>query len=204
MTDCEILYKWAKGLKTIYQPLKGFEEKTDPVRVEGFKKILQTIVDHCGVVEGKRFLDIGANVGYFCFQLTDMGAETIALERDVRRSQLSKCVAKKMNYSEDNPRFMNWDAPTWILAEKPQVDYVILLNTFHHILVQDEAKAWRMFNWLIENTDGIFIMMRNALKGWRLCDSTVGIPEAVLEQSSAENYVEYPAVHGRKIYFFSK
>ena len=204
MSECEKLFRWTKKLKTIYQPLKGFENKTAPERVEGFKKILQTIINHCGVVGGRRFLDIGANVGWFCFQLTDMGAETIALERDVRRSKLSSCVAEKEGYSKNNPRFINWDAPTWVLNEKPQVDYVILLNTFHHILTQDEEKAWEMFNWLIENTEGVFIMMRNSLKGWRLCKTAREIPEAVVEKSSAEKYVAYPPVHGRVIYFFSK
>ena len=203
LTDCETWLDWGKRAKKLYQPLKGYEEKTASSRVKGFEKILDTILTHCGDVEGTRFLDIGANVGYFCFQLTDRGSITTAVERDIKRSNLSRCVAIKEEYDKDNPCFVNMDAPTYVLTEKPDVDYVILLNTFHHILLQDETRAWEMFNWLINNTNGVFIMMRNQLKSWRLCDTRVEIPEAVLEQSDATEYKEYPAVHGRVIYFFS-
>ena len=203
MSDCDKLYKWAYGLKTIYQPLKGFEEKTAPERVRGFEEILKNITRHCGDVTGRRFLDIGANVGYFCFQLTDMGAETIAVERDTRRSQLSQCVATQYGYN-DNPRFVNAAANKWIQDNKPRVDYVIWINTIHHMFVQDEQATWDTFNWLIENTNGVFIMMRNSLKDWRLCDSASEIPEAVINCSSASKYVAYQRVHGRVIYFFSK
>ena len=203
MSDCEKIFKWANGLKTIYQPLTGFEDKTASERVEGFEKILGTILTHCGDVNGARFLDIGANVGYFCFKLTDIGGITTGVERDRRRSNLSRCVALKEGYRADNPRFVNMDAPNYVLTEKPCVDYVILLNTFHHILLQDEKRAWMMFNWIINNTEGVFIMMRNQLKTWRLCDKSSQIPEAVLEQSDATRYEVYPSVHGRVIYFFS-
>ncbi len=200
--ECKKWFKWGKRLKKIYQPLKGFEEKTAPERVKGFEKILETIVTHCGEVKDKTFLDIGCNVGYFCFKLTDMGAKTIGLERDKKRNRLCRCVAKKEGYTPHNPLFLNVDAPQWVLTEKPEVDYVILLNTIHHLFVQDEEKTWMMFNWLIENTEGVFIMMRHSLKDWRLCKTAKEIPEAVIERSSATEYVEYPAVHRRKIYFF--
>jgi hypothetical protein len=204
MSNCNKWFKWGKRVKKLYQPLKGFEEKTNPKRVEGFEKILQTIVDHCGEVEGKTFLDIGCNVGYFCFKLTDMGAKTIGLERDMRRNRLSRCVAKNEGYTPHNPLLLNVDAPSWVLTEKPEIDYVILLNTIHHLFVQDEGQTWEMFNWLIENSNGVFIMMRGSLKGWKLCEKRESIPEAMISKSSATNYVEYPPVHRRKIYFFSK
>jgi hypothetical protein len=162
------------------------------------------MVDHCGEVRDKTFLDIGSNVGYFCFKLTDMGAQTIGLERDTKRNRLARCVATKEGYTPHNPLFLNVDAVPWILAEKPKVDYVVFLNTIHHIFVQDEEGCWKMFNWLIDNTEGVFIMMRGSLKGWKLHDRGGSIPESMVAKSSAENYVEYPAVHGRKIYFFSK
>ena len=85
-----------------------------------------------------------------------------------------------------------------------EFDYIILLNAFHHILVQDEERAWAMFNKLIESSDGVFVMMRNSLKNWRLCKTKAGIPQAVLDASDAMDYMRYPAVHGRAIYFFWK
>ena len=57
MSGCESIFKWLERRKATYQPIRGFEHKVKPKRIEGFKKILKTIVDHCESVEGKKFLD---------------------------------------------------------------------------------------------------------------------------------------------------
>ena len=90
----------------------------------------------------------------------------------------------------------------FVRGSSAEFDYVILLNVFHHILVQDEARGWDMFNKLVDGCGGVFVMMRNSLKDWKLCDTKSGIPAAVVEASRATDYVAYPAVHGRVIYFF--
>jgi len=202
MIICQEVFGWLSRLRKTYQPVPGFENKIDPERIKGFERILKTILEHCGDVKDKRFLDIGSNLGYFCFELTKRGAETVGVERDKMRVQVCKCVSKRDGFSKENPRFVNGDVKKLVATSDKKFDYVLLLNVFHHLLVQDEDEGWTMFNKLIESTDGIFVMMRNSLRDWKLCDRKADIPIAVLEKSSATSFVAYPAVHGRIIYLF--
>ena len=211
MSDCESIFKWLTRRKATYQPIRGFEHKVKPKRIAGFKKILKTIVDHCGSVEGEKFLDIGSCVGYFCFNLTNLGAQTTGVELIGQKSAACKCVAARDGYDVTNPHFINDNAVDWVRNTSETFDYIILLNVFHHILLHDESGGWEMFNKLINTTKGIFVMMRNSLKQkrdgfkhWSLCSSTLEIPQAVLDASDATDFIEYPAVHGRVIYFFWK
>lgn len=202
MSDCGDVFDWVSRLKKTYQPVEGFGDKIAPARVEGFKKILDALLQHCGDVEGKSFLDIGSNFGYFCLELAKRGAVTHGIERDSRRSTASQCMALKLGL--EDAHFSNEDALEFVKTTAETFDYVILLNVFHHVLVQDEAGGWEMFNKLVENTEGVFIMMRNALKGWKLCDGRTQIPQSILNASNATDFVAYPAVHGRVVYFFWK
>jgi len=70
--DCLKSLSWLRRLNKHYQPVKGYEEKITPERTEGFEKILKTMTDHIGDIEDKVILDIGSNLGYFCFKFTDL------------------------------------------------------------------------------------------------------------------------------------
>lgn len=199
--DCESALRWVSRLKKTYQPVEGFSDKIDSERVEGFKRILDTLLQHCGNVNGKSFLDVGSNLGYFCLELAKRGAKTLGIERDSRRVKVAQCLADKNGL---DATFLGGDVLCFVGEASARFDYVILLNVFHHILVQDEVRGWKMFNKLIETTGGVFVMMRNSLKGWSLCDTERGIPQAVLDASGATDFIEYSAVHGRGIYFFWK
>ena len=200
--DCKQVFRWVSRLKKTYQPVEGFPDKIDPERVRGFERILDTILGHCGDVAGKSVLDIGSNLGYFCLELARGGAHTLGIERDVRRTEVSQCLAEKNGLS--NARFSNEDAMDFVENVATDFDYVILLNVFHHILVQDETRGWAIFNKLLNISDGVFVMMRNSMKDWTLCRAKASIGRAILESSDATDYVAYPAVHGRVIYFFYK
>ena len=201
---CERWLGWLERLRKTYQPVKGFEHKIDPERIKGFERILDTIVSHCGDVSGKTFLDIGSNLGYFCFNLTEMGARTTGIELDARRTEVCKCVSARDGFDPSNPRFINGNCIELVLNDDETFDYIILLNVFHHILVADEPGGWRMWDKLINTSRGVFVMMRNSLKTWSLCSHPREIPETILTRSAATNYKEYPPVHGRVIYFFWK
>ncbi len=201
---CERWFNWAESLKVMYQPVGGFEHKTAEKRVKGFERILGTITDHCGDITGKSFLDIGSNLGYFCFKLTELGAQTTGIELDNRRTELCKCVAARDGFNPTNPYFLNGNVVEFVDSITEDFDYVLLLNVFHHILVHDEPGGWRMFDKLINSTHGVFIMMRNSLRDWSLCPHPRGIPEAIVSTTSATNYKAYPPVHGRVIYVFWK
>ena len=126
MSDCKDVFEWVSRLKRTYQPVEGFPDKIDPARVEGFERILNTILGHCGGVAGKSFLDIGANLGYFCLELAKRGADTLGIERDGRRTKVSQCLAGKNGLS--NARFSNEDAVGFVENVAVGFDYVILLN----------------------------------------------------------------------------
>jgi len=201
IVNCKQAFGWVSRLKKTYQPVEGFPDKIDPKRVEGIQRILETILEHCGDVGGKSFLDIGSNLGYFCLELARRGAHTLGVETDSRRVKVAQCLARS---NEFDATFLCKNAIEFVEDNPANFDYVILLNVFHHILVQDEAGGWAMFNKLVEGTNGVFVMMRNSLKDWSLCRTKRGIPEAVLDASSATDLVSYQEVHGRVIYFFWK
>lgn len=201
---CERSFAWLRGLRVHYQPVRGYPEKIDSKRVEGFERILDTIISHTGGVQDATILDIGSNLGWFCFRLTDLGARTYGLELDSRRVEACKCLAQRDNYNYDNPMFLNENAAEWVVGKNYKWDWVILLNTIHHIFVWDEEKTWKMWNNLIDNSRGVFVMMRNSMKGWKLCDRPGDIGDAMVDRSNATGYDAYDPVHGRTIYVFRK
>lgn len=204
----EAIFLWLSRLRKVYQPVRGFtdrhveEGKITRARVEGFQRILDTILEVMGDPSGQRVVDIGSNLGYFCFGLSSRGAFTTGLERDSRRSELCRAISARTGFLPDNPRFLNVDAVEYLDGSEDRFDYVILLNVFHHILVNDEVGGWRMFNRLIEESNGVVVMMRNSLKGWKLCETKAGIPEAVVARSSATGFTRFPRVHGREVFLF--
>lgn len=202
--DCIKSLNWLRRLNKHYQPVKGYEEKITPERTEGFGRILKTITDHIGDCEDKVILDIGSNLGYFCFKLTDLGARTIGVELNPNRVAACKCIASRDGYEEFNPQFVAGDVVEWVLDRDYEYDYVVLLNVFHHILLHNETGGWSMFNKLMNTSRGVFVMMRNSMQTWSLCAHPRGIPEAVLKISEATNYAAYDQVHGRVIYVFWK
>jgi len=204
LSDCERWFNWVEKLRVTYQPVKGFEHKIEEERIKGFERILKTITDHCGDVTGKSFLDIGSNLGYFCFHLTELGAQTTGIELDNRRTEFCKCIAARDGFDPANPYFLNGNVVEFVDNTSETFDYVLLLNVFHHILVHDEPGGWAMFNKLINIVDGIFVMMRNSYRYWSLCSHPRQIPEAIVATTSATNYKAYPPVHGRVIYVFWK
>lgn len=196
---------WLRKAKKTYQPVYGYMNKISAERVKGFETIRDTIIDHVGDVKGKRFLDIGCNTGYFCLELAYKGALTVGVDRNTHRIQVAKLQTENY-YDVDLSRRTQFICGNIMNMElkKNSFDYVILLNTIHHLFLQNEQETWGLFNRLIDYTGGVFIMMRNQLKTWSLCDRRLQIPDAVIEASHATDYVAYPPVHGRVIYFFYK
>ena len=161
-----------------------------------------TIIGHCGEVRDKSFLDIGSNLGYFCLELAKHGAKTFGIETDLHRVEVARCIAKKLDLTDI--MFFNDDAMEFVEITPVEFDYIILLNVFHHILIHDEPGGWRMFDKLINSTDGVFVMMRNSMRDWSLCSHPREIPQTIVATTAATNYKAYPPVHGRVIYVFWK
>ena len=132
--ECDAAFKWVGRLKKTYQPVPGFEDKIDQRRVDGFQRILDTILGHCAEGGGKSFLDVGSNFGYFCLELAKRGARTCGVETDSRRVDVARCIAERSGL---DATFLCGDAMKFVMGSSAEFDYVILLNVFHHILVQD-------------------------------------------------------------------
>lgn len=206
---CKDSFKWLDTLNKHYQPIYGFEEdylkkgKITEERINGFNNILKSIMEVTGDGKGKRILDIGSNLGWFSFMFSEMGADSIGLELDSNRVKVCDAIKDKMGL-RDTPQFWSGDAKQW-LKDNPDIrfDYVLILNTIHHMFAQDEQGTWEMFNDLLNISNGIFIMMRSSIGGWSL-KYPHDIPRSILEQSEATNFKTLDRVHGRTIYFFYK
>jgi len=187
--------------KTQYQPIIGFEHLTSTKLKIDYDTILNVITDFADVT-GKNFLDVGCSFGYFCFRLSNMGAYTIGIDINSDFITICKCLSKYYRFKIDNPLFLNIDIHSY---EINKVDYVLLLNIFHHFLVQDERKAWITFNELINSSKAVFVMMRPnwTQYDWKFGDGTQnGIGDEILSRSDATWFLKYHAVLRRNIYVF--
>jgi len=200
-------------LRKHYQPIYGFEKeyikkgKITQKRVEGYYDIMY-IIHHSIMWKETPFarelgiLDIGCNLGYFCFWFASLGCDVVGLDLDKRRIEICEEIKEKTGFI-CSPTFINENVLDWLRETIMTFDYVLLLNTFHHILVRDEEKGWWMFNKLLDRSKGIYVMMRSSYKGWKL-KYPKNIPKSILEQSDANHFEALDRVHGRTIYFFSK
>jgi len=190
-----------KNITTTYQPIDGFPHTTTDLRKKGFKTILNTIVEYTGNPKGLKFLDVGCCFGYFCFQLEKMGAYVDGV--DISLGRINTCQALKKYYklSDKTINFYNSDMNERIESLK-KVDYIIMLNMFHHMLVKDEKKSWETFNKLLNKSKAIFVMMRNSYGKWEMCRHHNEIGDAVVKNSDATWYKVLGRVHGRIIYVF--
>lgn len=167
--------------------------------------MFKAIIGFCGDVKGKSFLDIGPCFGYFCFKLTKMGARTTGIEYNKERFNVCRCLSKIYGFDESNPKFINMDIMD---CQKPlyeKYDYVLLLNIFHHILVQNTSDAWRMLNTIAEESEAIFITMAHE-KGLN-AKSQREIPEIIIQNSVLTHFKKLGMGRGREnrtIYVFWK
>jgi len=209
--DCRKLLKSLPN-KTQYQPITdlGLDNLTTASLQDDYRAILNTITDYTNnlvnqiSLSNKTFLDVGCSFGYFCFQLTKLGARTIGIDKNPDFINVCKCLSKRYKFSTDNPLFINANIHDHI-SEIQNVDYVLLLNIFHHLLTKDEDLAWRTFNILLSKSKAVFVMIRPnwSQYDWKLGDGTQdGVGDAIIAKSDAIRYVKYPAVLRRNIYVF--
>jgi len=183
------------------QPVWGFPNTTTDELKAQYKEILECILNHTGSPKGQTYYDIGCYYGYFCFSLSSLEAKTIGIDMDKGKIHACKNIAKHHGFPPDNPLFVYGDAKDYNFT----VDHVILLNTFHHVLMQEEEKGWVMFDKLVEKSDNVFLMMRPSYPkyGFRLCDSQDEIGDAILAKSSAKEYERLGDWLGRTLYVFT-
>ena len=167
--------------------------------------MLKTITDFCGDVENKSFLDVGTCYGYFCFELTKLGALTIGVEANNERFNICKCLSKVYGCDPSNPKFINLDILDYEKLSNEKYEYVLLLNIFHYIIERNEPAAWLLLNKLSEESEVMFITMSHE-RGLNL-KSQRDIPEVIFQNSvltNAKNLGEGRGRGPRNIYAFWK
>ena len=188
-------------IRQTMQPVWGFPNTTTEDLRTQYKEILECILKHTGSPKRQTYYDVGCYYGYFCFNLSSLGAKTIGVDMDEGKIHACKDLAKHHGLPKDNPFFIHGDAKECVFV----VDHVILLNTFHHVLMQGEEKGWTMFDRLVEETENVFLMMRPSYPkyGFRLCDSQGEIGDAILAKSLAKEYERLGDWLGRTLYVFT-
>jgi len=84
------------------------------------------------VSEGSSFLDLGSNMGYFCFQARFAGLFAMGIESHWANFALSQAFQRK--YSIDNISFVLSKISRSTLSPIPNFDYVNCLSLFHHFV----------------------------------------------------------------------
>lgn len=78
----------------------------------------------------KTALDIGCNVGYFCFSLAFKRIPTLGIEMDDRLLRIARYAARKLQVPSVG--FCNLLVDRNTVALLPQADLVLLLSVWHH------------------------------------------------------------------------
>lgn len=102
----------------------------------------------------KTILDIGANEGYFSFNLVKEGYDVIALEYQNERafliSQLSRALGLPLKIE-----ITDWQD----YKPKDNIGYMIHLSTFHHSFLHNEDKAIKSLDYLSSKIPVLFFSM---------------------------------------------
>jgi len=75
-------------------------------------------------------VDIGCNVGFFCFSLADKGISSIGIDIDERALRIARAVAKKTGMSHVG--FSNQFVTPQSVSLIPHADVMIFLSVWHH------------------------------------------------------------------------
>lgn len=134
-----------------YQPLPwlGLVDADRATGTEArWKEIEKIAKDH----HIKTAMDLGSNVGYFCFRLSELGIGTIGFEMSGRFYRLALQAAE--TFSTNRPMFINHMMTPEDKHALPTVDMVLVLSVWHHWV--------RAFG-----LDGASLMLRRA---WQHCN----------------------------------
>ena len=107
--SCEELLRNLTKENGGYQPISYLPHLTSRRRKKIYDRMLKTITDFCGDVVNKSFLDIGTCYGYFCFELTKLGALTIGVESNNERFNICKFLRffKPVTLDKDSMLFFH-------------------------------------------------------------------------------------------------
>lgn len=93
---------------------------------------LNLIVKHENNLSGKKILDLGSSLGFFCFSLSQLGANCIGIDADKRSVNICNLIKKL--YSIENVKFINSLITPQKINQVGKVDFTIFFSTFHHLI----------------------------------------------------------------------
>jgi len=189
------------GKPMLYQPVEGYEWCSGPRHTEIYRKALKAIIDFCGPVHDKTFLDVGSCYGYFCFELTKRGAYTIGVDNDQERIMLSQNLSRVYGLDWSNPKFVSTEIIDYITETGLNFDCVLMLNVLHNMLGVDEAAAWAALYRIVEKSSKVILSMSH-VSPRKYCDTQQDIPELIMQHSPLNEYKLIGTINGRNIYGF--
>ena len=98
------------------------------------------VIAALGDVAGKTIMDIGSGTGYFSFRLVDAGANVICADIDERFLDYIASRKEQRGIPDERMelRHVPYDSA---LLQPGEVDMVLLVDTYHHILNREEYFA---------------------------------------------------------------
>jgi hypothetical protein len=90
----------------------------------------------CNHVRGKRILDIGAHLGYFCHLFEEAGHECVAVES---HTDICYFLRKLHSAQERKFRIVEDSIFSFVARKRPVVDTVLALSIFHHFLKEETS-----------------------------------------------------------------
>lgn len=180
----------------------------------GFEGILKIILSVCnGNVKDKTFLEVGPSKSYLLYRLTSMGAKTIGVDVDQENLDVGRLLGGINGFKWNNPLLITMDIQEY-LPDIPKVDYVLMFNILHHLLVNEGAKrGWQIFNTLLDNCKAMFTMVRAE---WErppnihlsISKNQRDLGDAIKQKTNATWYIDYGLLpvrwYGRHVYVFGK
>lgn len=118
-------------------------------------------------VKDKSLLDLGCYYGHYSFLLLEAGAsEAVGVDTNANRVKIANHIAGRrgINRSLKSFRAQRQDINEHVEKSNLHHDIVLLLNVFHHLLAQNEKRAWSTLDTLLERCELLFLMTQN-IKG---------------------------------------
>jgi SAM-dependent methyltransferase len=120
-----------------YHPPPGQADSVEEGRrVEARAKAIRSHVD----LSGATVLDLGCSGGYFTFSFAQESERVVGVDADRAVIQRNRRFASEHGF--DNVEFVEGKISPEPLSTLPDVDVVLFLSVFHHILAASEAYAW--------------------------------------------------------------
>ncbi|MBA7617626.1 Ubiquinone biosynthesis O-methyltransferase [subsurface metagenome] len=172
---------------------------------------LQTILEYTGNVKGKRILDIGFQIGWFCHKLAKLGARVTGLELSNKNVNIAYKLSAYYGFPQTNPEFIGSRYEDY-LKEGDSFDIILYLSNFHHELRDlGPETAWKNINLISKCTNLMFLDMDEHhvtewMRRWSGYQSAKWETDLILKHTAFTRFtpLRLSHAHGRMMYAFEK